>query len=464
MPSAPGVAKPQQSGVGTPSCRRKRLPPPGCWVQRLAVPAPFTALEARRLALLTLVAFVLRVGARWYRGAEDFWVNGYTFYFELAHSLATGHGYAFDGGPPTALRVPLYPLFLALLTQGERAFAALLLAQSLVGAATVLCGALIASELFGAGAALVTAGLLTVYPYYVVHDTALQETSLFTLLTALSVWLLLRARRQASPGYAGVAGLGLAAAVLTRSTLVPFACLAPLWLGLAMRAQLRMRLLCATLCTAALLLGLAPWLAYTRSVVGEPTLGTESGQLFWRGHNAHTFSRYPEASMDESASLAFAAISASDLATLEQTGDDALARDRWFLRRGLAYVREHPGEALSGGLRKLGAAFGVLPSPRHGPLANLVHALSYGVLLVLGVAGGWLSARRAERPDPARWYELPEHSLLYALLLCFAAVTALFFGHTSHRAFLDVYLAVYASHAIHWRPGRTPPETAAPSG
>jgi len=436
MPSGPGVAKPQQSGVEGRAAGRKPLPRPGSWVQRLAVPAAFTALEARRLALLTLLAFALRAAARLYRGAEDFWVNGYTFYFELARSLATGHGYAFDGGPPTVLRVPLYPMFLALLTQGERAFLTLVVAQSLVGAATVLCGALIAAELFGAGAALVTAGLLAVYPYYIVHDTALQETSLFTLLTAVSVWLLLRALRRASAGYAGAAGLGLAAAVLTRSTLVPFACLAPLWLGLAIRAQLRTRLVCAALCAASLLLGVAPWLAHTRSIVGEATLGTESGYLFWRGHNEHTFSRYPEASMDESAAVAYSALSVSDVAALERTGDDVLARDRWFLHRGLAFAGEHPGQTFVGALRKLGGAFGVLPSPRHAPLANLAHALSYGCLLVLGLTGLWLSAVRAE---------LRAHTLVYGLLLCFAAVTVVFFGHTSHRAFLDVYLAVYAS-------------------
>jgi hypothetical protein len=37
------------------------------------------------------------------------------------------------------------------------------------------------------------------------------------------------------------------------------------------------------------------------------------------------------------------------------------------------------------------------------------------------------------------------HSLIYALFFSFVAVTAVFYAHTSHRAFLDVYWIVYAA-------------------
>jgi hypothetical protein len=424
---------------------------PGLRVQRQRMTGRLSSRLLPGLAAAGLVAVALRVLFRLQRGADDFWVNGYAFYFELARSLARGHGYAFDDGSPAVLRVPLYPLFLAAVTQGERSFATLVVVQALIGAGTVVCGGLLAAELFGATSGLLTAAALAVYPYYVVHDTALQETGLFTLLTVVAVLLLLRTRRQLAPGHAIGAGLVLAAAVLTRSTLVPFACLAPLWLGSATQGPLGRRLACAVLCAASLGLGLSPWLAHTRSVVGAPVLGTEAGQLFWRGNNPHTFSRYPEASMNESAALASAALSAQDRAELEGLRDDALANDRWFLERGLSYLTEHPGPTLTGAARKLAAAFGPLPSPRHGPFENLVQLCSYGPLLALALVGLALSAKRRA---------LREHSLLYALLLSFAGVTALFFGHTSHRAFLDVYLATYASLPAAqllerlWRPDR----------
>jgi hypothetical protein len=58
----------------------------------------------------------LRVGVRLYSGSDDFFVHGYTFFFSMAQNIAAGRGIGFAGQPPTAFRVPLYPMFLAVLT------------------------------------------------------------------------------------------------------------------------------------------------------------------------------------------------------------------------------------------------------------------------------------------------------------------------------------------------------------
>jgi 4-amino-4-deoxy-L-arabinose transferase-like glycosyltransferase len=109
---------------------------------------------------IILLAFAARLSARWYSGGPDFWQNGYTFFFELAQNIAAGNGVSI-GGQPTAFRVPLYPIFLATVTFGHRAFLSILVAQSLIGAGTVLCAALIARELFGQTAAIIAALLMT---------------------------------------------------------------------------------------------------------------------------------------------------------------------------------------------------------------------------------------------------------------------------------------------------------------
>src|SRR5262249_43582924 len=149
----------------------------------------------QRLLWIVVLAFIVRVVVRWHLGSADFWVNGYIFFFDLAQNIAAGKGIAFEGGPATAFRVPLYPAFLAAVTFGQRDYLPVLLSQSLIGAATVWCTALITRQMFGDAAATIAACLAAIYPYYVVHDTALQETSLYTFLTALAVLLLMRVRR-----------------------------------------------------------------------------------------------------------------------------------------------------------------------------------------------------------------------------------------------------------------------------
>src|SRR5262249_26119250 len=208
----------------------------------------------------------------------------------------------------------------------------------LIGAGTVGCAALIARELFGNSAAIIAAVLTAIYPYYVVHDTALQETSLYTFLMALAVLLLLRVRRSGSVLTATGAGLALGASVLTRATLEPFALLAPLWLALAggLHAvpwwrRLRVAIVCATVG----MLTVAPWLIRVYQLTGSVTLSTQNGFFLWLGNNPYTCSRYPQESIDRSQAVAFAALSSQEKTELKARGHNDAGVDEWFRRKGL---------------------------------------------------------------------------------------------------------------------------------
>ena len=302
-----------------------------------------------------------------------------------------------------------------------------------------MCAALIAGEMFGRSAAIIAAAITAVYPYYVVHDTALQETSLFTLLTAVAMLLLLRVRRSGSSVTAACAGLALGAAVLTRSSLAPFAFLAPLWLAIPgeFRAgQWRRACLAAVICGGATALILSPWFVWSYHFAGPVSSG-KPGHRLWIGNNPHTFSHYPYESIDRSRDAAHDALSPQDKAEIKALRATRENVDQWYWQKGLEYIREHPSLTFSNALRKLGAAFGWLPSPRKDFWPNLVHSLAYGSVMTLGLWGMW-SGRRHWR----------EHLVFYALFVSFAAITALFWGHTSHRAYLDVYWIVFAAGAL----------------
>src|SRR5262249_41759850 len=279
--------------------------------------------------------------------------------------------------------------------------------------------------------------ITAVYPYYVVHDTALQETSLYTFLTALAVLLLIRVRRNGSASMALCAGLTLGAAVLTRANLAPFAILAPLWLLVRARPNAvpcQRPFTTFLLCAAATVLTVSPWLARSYWLTGSLTLSTESGFSLWEANNPYTFSHYPIESIDVSEAVASAALSAEERAEIKALRPNEAAVDRWFLRKGLDYMREHPWQTIANGFRKLGAAFCLLPSPRHNFWPTLVYFLSYGPIMVLGLLGMWT--------DRQKWRE---HLVFYALFATFAAVTAVFYGHTNYRTYLDVYWIVFAA-------------------
>jgi hypothetical protein len=124
--------------------------------------------------------------------------------------------------------------------------------------------------------------------------------------------------------------------------------------------------------------------------------------------------------------------------TLPQIGANEAAVDQWFGQKGLQYIREHPWRTLGSGFRKIGAAFSWSPSPLKSFRPNLVHVLSYGPVMALGLWGMWAGRRN--------WRE---HLIFYALFVSFVAVTAVFFGHTNYRAYLDLYWIIFAAGALH---------------
>ncbi len=290
----------------------------------------------------------------------------------------------------------------------------------------------------GTKAATLSCAIAAIYPYYVVHDTALQETSLFTFLTLLAVIILQRVARDGQLFSSALGGLVLGLDVLTRATIAPFAALAPLWL------MGRKRSGAGLLCALLLVLTVFPWLWRSYELTGIPVLSTETGFELWNGNNGFLFRHYPQESSDRSRDEAVNALTEQDQRELKEMAGNEALQDRWFFHRGLTYIRSHPWITMRDDVRKVAAAFGWLPSARKNMVANLVHVLSYGPVMLLGLWGMW--RRRSY------WRE---DSLLYTLFGVFGLVTAVFFGDTSHRSFLDVYWIVFGAGAVVGQPHRS---------
>lgn len=391
------------------------------------------------LAAILLIALILRIVVRAATGSADFYANGYSFFAEHGQNLRNGLGYTDGSGLPHTERPPLYALFLAA-TGGYRYFWPFLVIQSLVSTGTVICVALIARRLSGRIAALIAAAITALYPYYVRHDTALQEIGLLTFLTALTMLLLVYLHARKSIWLALSAGLILGLAILTRSTIAPMMLLIPLWLMFPDKAATPWgrRAAAGIAFLGAALLVLSPWLVRQHRITGHWILTSQFGRALMEGNDPDTFAYYPIGSIDQSRRLIARRIRAEHPAMFQRSRRPYDAQvDAWQRGRALAYITANPGRFVVNGLRKNLAAFGILPSPRHGLVGNLVYALSYGPVLALAVVGAWQQRRR--------WRLL---SLFYAQFGVFIAGTAILWGHTSHRSYLDAYLILFAAIAL----------------
>jgi 4-amino-4-deoxy-L-arabinose transferase-like glycosyltransferase len=387
------------------------------------------------LALICVAAIAIRVTYRAYTGSADFWQDGYIFYYDIASNFVAGKGLVNNSGD-WAMRPPIYPSFLALTAIAGEHYMLIVIPQALFGTGTVICAFLIGNELFDQRTAILAALFTAFYPYYVVHDTALQETSMMTFFVACSVYLLLRAKRSQSLGSWLAAGAMLGLSVLIRTTMLPFALAAVAWIAVFGEGACRQRLLRASVVFLALVASVGGWMGRNYIVVDRAVLSSEAGFQFWAAHNPQTFSHYPAESIDRSTALAFEALTLSDKQKIEALSGNELARSDWFLQRGLDYVQQNPDIALAAAVRKVTAGFSWILNPRKEPFVQIIYALSYAPIFILGILG-MLLARQGWR----------EHSLVYLLFLTFIVVSAIFWAHTSHRTYLDVYLIVFAAFA-----------------
>ena len=152
-------------------------------------------------------------------GEDDFWRNSYSIYYTLAQNIVSGNGFCFQN--TCAWLPPVYPLFLTLSVLSGKNYLLIIVPQALLGAGTALCAFLIGRHIFNASVGILACAIAAFYPYYVMHDTALQETGMVTFCTALSVSLLLRASKLNRNTDWFLAGVALGAIPLIRASVAP---------------------------------------------------------------------------------------------------------------------------------------------------------------------------------------------------------------------------------------------------
>jgi hypothetical protein len=370
-------------------------------------------------------------------------VSDFFGYFEVARNLAATGRFETEPGIPDARRSPAYPLLLSLAFRGAPEGSALLGAKQINLALFVLAGlagAQLARRLWGDGAGLWTAAILAFLPRSVLMADLLAAENLlapllltYLLLCAGSWTGVFSARRGAS--------LGILAGVLclTRAVFyfVPLVWLAGALAGRLGRKRIWRELLLMLAVAHAVLL---PWAIRNGRVFGRSTpFNLVGGVGAFIANNPNATGQWYAWSGD------IERLRPGVLAQGDAAIDDAARAEAW------RWIREHPGLALRGYLRRLGivlkddafaAEFAIFARSiphRGGPLAvlpeghpldrrrGLVHAVLRisGVLLAAAALGGYWLLVRAARKGSLRDRTLAAGFLAAALYVpLFSAVMA----------------------------------------
>ncbi len=294
------------------------------------------------MALAATLALALRLAWVQYASRRPLGLYDPARYADYAARIADGRGYTqFTSGDPTAYYPPGYPYFLGVvrwfgdhLLPGDLPVLAGTV-QAVLGAVTVVSGAVVARRLGGPRAALITAFVLAVYPNLVFHTGALLSETLYNalFLGAMAV-LLWRPWAEGLPAARLLSAAVLfSGAVLVRPisiAVLPALALA-WWLDRHELAVVGRRV---GVFVAVVALALAPWMVRNLVRMDALVLSTNTGDNLCIGHH-------------EGASGGFALVPACD--TGESTADSATAEvrhDRELTGQALRFVRSHPAEEL----------------------------------------------------------------------------------------------------------------------
>jgi len=174
---------------------------------------------------------------------------------------------------PDSFRDPGYPLLMAIwlraLDDWQSFYAAMLLSQAMLGAATVGLLLVAARRWFGWKGLLSTGLVMALWPHSVAAASFLLSEVLFAFLVALALALWVEASARKNPWLAASAGVAFSLAALTNAILIPFAPMVALLIAVRSPSA---RPLAMALLVASLTLPLA-WVARNANLQGGVSAG-----------------------------------------------------------------------------------------------------------------------------------------------------------------------------------------------
>ena len=294
-------------------------------------------------ALLVRVAFVIWAPPSLASDAE--------FYYGHALALMRGNGYTNADGSPAALWMPGWAAWMALLFKvfGPRVLVAQL-GNAVLGAATAGFVCALGGRLFSLRVGVIAGAFWALWPSVVFFTAILFTETLFTaLFTAGVLGVVVASQAEARRSlWLVAAGAALSAALWVRSEpfgFLPVFALFLAWTG----ASWRRGALGAALLLGVMALGIAPWTIRNAVAFGHfiPT-AANGGWVFYEGN-------HPGAPGGNDLLAMFALRENFDHLSIGQGDVECNVEG---LRLGLAFVRDHPVEALQIASRKLALTYG----------------------------------------------------------------------------------------------------------
>lgn len=370
-------------------------------------------------------------------------------YVQLASNLVSGRGLQLDRvvfhiapNTPTALRTPLYPLFLGgMFYLFGHNYLPIRLVQAFMTSLTCVFVYLIGKKSFrylgktDQTVGVIAAGISCLHPFLVFYTGLLMSENLYILLLAVAVYCTFLVAEKPSIRNGLLLGVFFGLTALTRPIIFYFLPVILLWLLLKLRESKKRAILHFGLVILAVLVTLSPWIYRNYSVYHRVVpLATTGGYVLWEGN-------HDNATGGDMGRLPVDYPYLSELSEVE--------RDRELYRQALSYIKNHPSHFL----KLAGMKFVELWRPYAAERDTKAIGLSAkykivgftfnGVILLLSVTGMVASIWNR------KW-----SSLLFLLIVYCTIIHMVFLGAMRYKLAFDPFLIIYAGFTLKLLLGR----------
>ncbi len=373
-------------------------------------------------------------------------------YHVLALNLLHGHGFAWEPGKLTSLRPPLYPAFVALVwtITGTESVLPIRMAQILLNLVNLCLLYRLGLLLFDRRVALLAVAGLCFYPSFLAFNVFVLTEVLFTFLLTLMILGSVVLLRTGSAWVAWGTGVVLGLAALTRSVLWSFPAVLCPFVFITVPGSRGRRLWIALVLFLGYTLPVVPWAVRNTRLQGVLTVvDTMGGITLCMGNYEYTPAdrAWDPVTLHGDKSI-FQALRDEHPDVSSWTEGQ---KEKWALRKALAYIQDHPGLTLRRDVIKFadfwglertviaGWQQGLYQPPRwFAMLGTLLIPLFYVVSMLLACLGIFLSPTGDRRT----------HVFLLLLIGFLAGMHTLAFGHERYHLPLIPFLLLYAAAAV----------------
>lgn len=404
---------------------------------------PRSRAFAFRLGLIVVVGWLARVAfIQWFGPHLHFGLD--TTWYELTSGLIVdGKGFSdpatfFSTGRavPTAFRVPLFPGFLALVTQAfDSSRHTFQLAGSVAGAITIGLTGLLGRRVAGERAGLVAAAIAAISPaLWNVDASVMSETLQVPIITGIVLALYWALDKPRSVRWV-VVGVGFGFATLNRADALVFLGITVLVIGVGSRRREVPWLAATTALVLSAAVVVSPWVIRNQQSVGTTTLSTIDSAEAVAGANCGSTYGLPRLGLWDPRCVQIADRNASEVDRRDQ-----------LIERGARYAGDHvwmtPVVATARALRVWGLWEPVTQSRDESVESRNTRwqliVWGFTVLLLVAAGLGLVIARRRKL----------ELAPIVALLIAITIGAGLTYGKQRFRVVAEPELAVLAAIAL----------------